>query len=110
MKYISLSSVILLELGSYNSKSSLIVVLLRPFSRQKKKYLNNFNAKLVSDVFLHISSMFGSNIIYKTMPPMHGSSIGIGLAPNGPQVKTTEPMVSNKVTNCSIQIRLNFIT
>ena len=35
-------------------------------------------------------------------------SIVIGLAASatskGPQVKTTEPMVSNKVTNCSIQL------
>ena len=38
---------------------------------------------------------------------MHRESIGIGLAASptskGPQVKITEPMVSIKVTNCSIQ-------
>ena len=38
----------------------------------------------------------------------HGESIGIGLeaSPNskGPQAKTTEPMVSTEVTNCSIQL------
>ena len=38
----------------------------------------------------------------------HGESIAIGLAANatskGPQVKTTEPMVAIKVTNCSIQL------
>ena len=37
----------------------------------------------------------------------HGESIGIGLAASstskGPQIKTREPMVSIKVTNCSIQ-------
>ena len=37
-----------------------------------------------------------------------GESIGIGLAASsnskGPQVKTTDPMVSIKVTNCSIQL------
>ena len=38
----------------------------------------------------------------------HGESIVIGLAARstskGPQVKITEPMVSIKVTNCSIQL------
>ena len=38
----------------------------------------------------------------------HGDNIVIGLAANstskGPQVKTTEPMVSIKVTNCSIRL------
>ena len=38
----------------------------------------------------------------------HGESIVIGLAGSstskGPQVKTTEPMVSIKVTHCSIQL------
>ena len=38
----------------------------------------------------------------------HGESIVIGLAASStskdPQVKTTEPMVSTKVTNCSIQL------
>ena len=38
----------------------------------------------------------------------HGESIVIGLAASstskGPQVKTTEPMVSIKFTNCSIQL------
>ena len=38
----------------------------------------------------------------------HGESIVIGLAASstskGPQVKTTEPMVSIKVINCSIQL------
>ena len=38
----------------------------------------------------------------------HGKSIVIGLAASstskGPQVKTTDPMVSIKVTNCSIQL------
>ena len=38
----------------------------------------------------------------------HGESIVIGLAASptskGPQVKTTEPMVAIKVTNCSIQL------
>ena len=37
-----------------------------------------------------------------------GESIGIGLATSstskGPQIKTTEPMVSIKATNCSIQL------
>ena len=40
----------------------------------------------------------------------HGKSIVIGLAASstskGPQVKTTEPMVSIKVTNSSIQLGL----
>ena len=39
---------------------------------------------------------------------MHGECIVIGLAASstskGPQVKTTEPVVSIKVTNCSIQL------
>ena len=38
----------------------------------------------------------------------NGKSIVIGLAASstskGPQVKSTEPMVSIKVTNCSIQL------
>ena len=38
----------------------------------------------------------------------HGECIVIGLAASstskGPQSKTTEPMVSVKVTNCSIQL------
>ena len=38
----------------------------------------------------------------------HGESIIIGFAASatskGPQVKTTEPMISIKVTNCSIQL------
>ena len=35
----------------------------------------------------------------------HGLSIVIGLATSkGPRVKTTEPMISIKVTNCSIRL------
>ena len=34
----------------------------------------------------------------------HGESIVIGLASKGPQVKTKEPIVSIKVTYCSIQL------
>ena len=44
----------------------------------------------------------------------NGESIGIGLAASstskGPQVKTTEPMDSIEVTNCSIQLGMNFST
>ena len=36
--------------------------------------------------------------------PMHGESIVIGATSKGPQVKSTEPMVSIKVTYCSIQL------
>ena len=54
--------------------------------------------------FLHISSMFGRNIIYKTMPPMQSMDQVLESVSRQRIPRTTEPIVSNKVTNCSIQL------
>ena len=51
-------------------------------------------------------------IVFTLSNAKHGESIVIGLAASetskGPQVKTREPMVSIKVTHCSIQARDGF--
>ena len=53
----------------------------------------------------HIDQLF---FLFTWSNAKHGESIVIGLAASstskGPGVKTTEPMVSIKVTNCSIQL------
>ena len=56
-------------------------------------------------IFVNIISML---FFYFIECEAYGESIVIGLAasstPKGPQVKTTEPMLSIKVTNCGIQL------
>ena len=50
----------------------------------------------------------GSSVLFTLSNAKHGESIVIGLAASstskGPQVKTTEPMISINVTNCAIQL------
>ena len=61
---------------------------------------------------LGLNSFFNYYVIYLIIFTLsnakHGKSIVIGLTASatskGPQVKTTEPMVSIKVTNCRIQL------
>ena len=52
----------------------------------------------------------GCQVLTLSYAKKHGESIVIGLAAcstwKGPQVKTTEPMVSFEVRNCSIQLGL----
>ena len=57
---------------------------------------------------MNLFILFTNFLVFTLSNAKHGESIGIGLAARstskGPQVKTTEPMDSIKVTNCSIQL------
>ena len=68
------------------------------FSKDNLNFIVNCNK--TRPIFIHI--------IFTISYAMHGESIVIGLAAistsRGPPIKTTEPMVSIKITNCSIQL------
>ena len=74
----------------------------------KNKKMKIFIYSLFWDNMVKNSLSWRRLLFFTLSNAKHGESIGIGLAAisasKGPQVKTTKPMVSIKVTNCSIQL------